>query len=88
MLSTEQNALYEVEEAIRRIENGNYGICELTGKPIQAARLTAIPWTRFSAETARQLEKQGEVQRARLGALGTVAGEAQEAESEESEEQS
>ena len=31
-LSAEQDALYEVEEAIRRIENGSYGICEETGK--------------------------------------------------------
>jgi RNA polymerase-binding transcription factor DksA len=86
MLSSEQNALYEVEEALRRIENGNYGTCELTGKPIQAARLAAVPWTRFSAEAARELEKRGETQRTRLGELGTMAAAADEPESEESDE--
>lgn len=77
MLSAEQNALYEIEEAIRRIENGNYGICEMTGQPIQAARLAAIPWTRFSAEAARELEQRGETNRARLGELGTVTASAE-----------
>src|SRR5690349_4448821 len=48
MLTSDQNALYEIEQALRRIENGTYGICELTGRPIQRGRLEAIPWTRFS----------------------------------------
>src|SRR5690242_18471956 len=34
MLSSEQEAIYEIEEALRRIHNGTYGICELTGKRI------------------------------------------------------
>src|SRR5207253_10992699 len=46
MLSSEQDAVYEIEEAIKRIENRNYGICEVTGKPIAPERLAAIPWTR------------------------------------------
>lgn len=49
MLSSEQDAIYEVEEALDRITYGTYGICELTGKPIEAARLAAVPWTRFSS---------------------------------------
>src|SRR5260221_13728389 len=48
LLSSEQDALYEVEQALSRIRSGNYGICELTGKRIQSQRLDAIPWTRFS----------------------------------------
>src|ERR1041385_2010589 len=66
-LSSEQDSLYEIEEALNRIRNGAYGICELTGKRIEAARLEAIPWTRFSAAAEKQLEKQGEVRRVRLG---------------------
>jgi DnaK suppressor protein len=64
--SAEQDALYEINEALDRIRAGTYGICELTGKPIQAGRLEAIPWTRFSAEAERLLEHQGEVRRTRL----------------------
>jgi RNA polymerase-binding transcription factor DksA len=39
MLSSEQDAMYEIEEALNRIRNGNYGVCELTGKRIPEARL-------------------------------------------------
>jgi RNA polymerase-binding transcription factor DksA len=67
MASSEQNAIYEIEDAIRRIKSGTFGICEMTGKPIEPARLTAIPWTRFSADAERELERSGEVGRARLG---------------------
>lgn len=68
-LSAEQDALYEVEQAIRRIMDGSYGICEETGKPIPPARLRAVPWTRFSREVESRLEKKGEVGRAELGEL-------------------
>jgi DnaK suppressor protein len=67
MISTEQNALYEIEEAMNRIRNGTYGLCEVTGKKIDRARLDVLPWTRFSAEAEKQLEKEGAVQRTRLG---------------------
>src|SRR4051812_32528691 len=67
MASSEQNAIYEIEDAIRRIKSGTFGICEMTGKPIEPARLAAIPWTRFSADAERELERNGEVGRARLG---------------------
>jgi RNA polymerase-binding transcription factor DksA len=50
----------EVNEALGRIEHGTYGRCELTGKPIPADRLDAIPWTRFTAEAEAQLEKEGQ----------------------------
>jgi len=71
MISSDQNALYEIEEALRRIRAGTYGVCELTGKPIEAERLAAIPWTRFSAEAQRELEQSGSVARTRLAARGS-----------------
>jgi RNA polymerase-binding transcription factor DksA len=55
-LSTKQDELYEVEAALQRIANGTYGICEKTGARIPAARLQAIPWTRFSREVQTQRE--------------------------------
>lgn len=67
MLSSQQNAVYEIGEALDRIRNGSYGVCELTGQKIEPERLEAIPWTRFSAEAERRLEKEGGVPRARLG---------------------
>src|SRR5438045_209233 len=44
LLSSEQNALFEIDEALGRIRNGSYGICELTGKKIKVERLEALPW--------------------------------------------
>jgi RNA polymerase-binding transcription factor DksA len=55
-LIAEQDLLYETEQAIQRIHNNTYGKCELTGKPIEAARLRAIPWTRFSKEAEAAFE--------------------------------
>ncbi len=73
MLSSEQDAVYQIEQALDRIQNGTYGKCELTGKPIEQARLEAIPWTRFSAAAEKQMEREGGLKRARLGERETVA---------------
>ena len=73
LLSSEHDALREIEQAIKRIHNGTYGICELTGKKIRPERLDAIPWTRFSEAAERELEKEGAVKRAQLGPRNTVA---------------
>lgn len=72
MLSQEQDALYEIEEAMSRIRKGTYGVCELTGKPISKARLQAIPWTRFSLEAETQLEDTGKIKRTHLGERRSV----------------
>jgi DnaK suppressor protein len=72
LLSSDQDAVYEIEEALKRIEKKTYGVCELTGKVIPKARLEAIPWTRFTVEAQAQLEKDGALKSRRLGSLGTV----------------
>src|SRR6188768_4177676 len=72
LLSSDQDAVYEIEEALKRIERDSYGVCELTGKSIPKARLDAIPWTRFTVEAQAQLERDGALRQKRLGALGTV----------------
>ena len=72
LLSSDQDAVYEIEEALKRIEKNTYGVCELTGKAIPRARLEAIPWTRFTVEAQAQLERDGALRSRRLGALGTV----------------
>ena len=72
LLSSDQDAVYEIEEALKRIERNTYGVCELTGKTIPKARLTAIPWTRFTVEAQAQLERDGALRQRRLGALGTI----------------
>lgn len=65
--SSEQELLYEIEQALNRIRQGTYGSCEMTGKPIEPERLKAIPWTRFSGEAEHQLESEGQAIRPRIG---------------------
>ena len=72
LLSSDQDAIYEIDEAIKRIQKGSYGTCELTGKHIPKARLEAIPWTRFTVEAQAQLEREGALKQRRLGRLGSV----------------
>lgn len=72
LLSSDQDAIYEIEEALKRIERNLFGVCELTGKPIPAARLDAIPWTRFTVEAQAQLEREGALRQKRLGQLGSL----------------
>lgn len=90
-LSAGQEALFEVEEALKRILNGSYGVCEETGKPISTARLRAIPWARFSKEAEDRLEHRGAVSRMHFGNVASVRGpevrSLEEAESPEEESQ-
>ena len=65
LLSQEQDALYEIDQALKRIELGTYGVCEMSGKSIPRARLEAIPFARFTVECQSQLEKQNKASRVR-----------------------
>jgi RNA polymerase-binding transcription factor DksA len=65
LLSQEQDALYEIDQALKRIELGTYGTCEMSGKSISHARLEAIPFARFTVECQSQLEKQNKASRVR-----------------------
>jgi len=53
----ERTTLDMVEAAIRKIDNGTYGLCEATQKPITRARLEAIPYARYSIAYQNQLEQ-------------------------------
>ncbi len=74
LLSSDQDAVYEIDEALKRIEKGSYGRCELTDKAIPKTRLNAVPWARYTVDSQAQLEKDGAVRHRKLGSLGTLAG--------------
>jgi len=57
--SAAKGTIVEILEAIKRIERGTYGICEITGEAIATERLNSIPWTRYSYEGQQQLEQLG-----------------------------
>jgi RNA polymerase-binding transcription factor DksA len=90
-LSSEQEFLYEIEEALRRIQTNCYGICELTGQPIPEARLRAVPWTRFTRDAEANLEEKKGVSAPHLGKLesvrGATSGDLEESEVSDSDEE-
>ena len=86
LLSQEQDALYEIDQALKRIEMGSYGVCEMSGKQIPKARLEAIPFARFTVECQSQLEKQNKASRVRQSVtslFGLTEDEGGETEEEE-----
>jgi len=65
LLSMEQDSLYEINEAIKRIDAGAYGVCEISNKPIPHPRLEALPFTRYTVECQAELEKRNRFQSVR-----------------------
>jgi RNA polymerase-binding protein DksA len=57
LMDSERKILAEINDALRRIDNGVYGICEGTGKPIGKARLKASPWARYCIKYATMVEQ-------------------------------
>lgn len=57
LADSERKLLRKIDEALLRISDGSYGICQGTGKKIQKARLKAKPWARFCVEYAEMIEK-------------------------------
>ena len=78
LISNEQEALKEIADAIERMKNGSYGTCEITNKAIPAARLIAVPFTRYSLEGQKELERNRRAHRRRggnpLGEIGDEVG--------------
>ena len=78
LISSEQQQIKEIDDAIERMRQGTYGACEITGRPIPASRLASVPQTRYSIEGQKELERQRRAQRRRggnpLGAEGDEVG--------------
>jgi DnaK suppressor protein len=59
LMASERKLLSEINAALKRIEDGTFGICEGTGDPISRSRLEANPWARYTIEHASRMEKGG-----------------------------
>lgn len=81
----ERNLLAEIDAALRRLEKGTYGLCELTGRPIGMERLKAVPWARYCLEAEKQIEAAGGIHKVNLGELRSVTGPAEGIPDEEEE---
>ncbi len=58
LLAKEQDAIYEINEALKRVDSGTYGICEMSAKIIPEERLEALPFTRFTVECQERIERE------------------------------
>ncbi len=59
MASSEREVVLAIEEALKRIEEKNYGDCLVCGKPIAKQRLDAIPYAKHCIECQKQQEEKG-----------------------------
>jgi DnaK suppressor protein len=59
LMEKDRQLLREINQALSKIMDGRYGICEGTGKVISKARLEVQPWAKYSIEHARKLENRG-----------------------------
>ncbi len=75
MVANEQEALSEIEAAIKRINDGSYGMCEATQKPIAKERLLAVPFARYSAEAQKDIERNRHRSRTQAGLFGEMGEE-------------
>jgi DnaK suppressor protein len=58
LAESERALLQMVERALRKIEDGTYGLSEESGDPIPFERLRAVPWARFTASEQEVLERE------------------------------
>ncbi len=63
IITTSRNSqlIQQIEHALRRIRNKEYGYCEITGKKIGMKRLEIMPLARLSIEAQEELERKGSV---------------------------
>ncbi len=84
LLSQERDSLFEIDAALKKIKDGNYGFCEISGKAIPHNRLEALPFARYTVECQAELEKTNRLTRVRQPVTSLFGlGEEGETESEE-----
>ncbi len=54
----ERKLLVQIQNALEKLEEGDYGVCEGTDEPISFKRLELRPWTRYSVEYKEQVERE------------------------------
>lgn len=59
LASSEQQILNQIDEALRKMDEGKYGVCETCSKPISQKRLLAVPYARFCIKCQSEEEKKG-----------------------------
>jgi RNA polymerase-binding transcription factor DksA len=87
LLSKEGDSLFEIDAALKKIDDNAYGVCEMSGKPIPHARLEALPFARYTVECQAELEKNNRFTRARQPVTSLFGLGEEDSESEDEETQ-
>jgi RNA polymerase-binding transcription factor DksA len=85
LLSQERDSLFEIDAALKKINDGNYGICEISGKNIPRERLEARPFARYTVECQAELEKTNRLHQVRRQVTSLFGLNEDESEGEEEE---
>lgn len=59
LAASDRERIIEIDDALKRIVDRTFGLCELTHEPIKKARLDELPWARFTIHAARELDRRG-----------------------------
>lgn len=60
LMEADRKLMIEIDEALRRLAEGYYGVCLDRGVPISRPRLEAKPWAKYCIEAVREREKRGQ----------------------------
>ena len=76
-LDRDSQQLHEARDALRRLQQGSFGVCEGCGESIHFKRLLAVPWTACciqcqGAESPLQKNEQSRSERGRLSRVGPL----------------
>lgn len=55
--STERELIFQIDQALERVDAGTYGLCLHSGEPIGLPRLEAVPWARYTIDVQEKIEK-------------------------------
>jgi len=59
LAASDRELIHEIDDALKRINDRTYGLCELTHEPIKKLRLDELPWARYTIAAARELDRRG-----------------------------
>ena len=59
-LESDSSVLFAIRDAVRRIGEGDYGICQACDIEISEKRLAAVPWARYCIRCQEQVDREGE----------------------------
>jgi DnaK suppressor protein len=56
LTDTEREQLLQIDEALRTLEKGDFGVCQMCGQPISKKRLEALPWAAYCIDCQQKVE--------------------------------